>query len=532
MRRRDFLFQSLATTATLAAQSHPGPWEAGPIAHLLATASDRRILLKASFQAPLPRAPSLRVGQRLVPGSKTDTGGLFWEFDATSLEPGKPHELQLVDAARKPLCAPWNLKTLPDPAERTSRLRLLIYTCAGGHEALLSPDGGSRFLSLERRRRLLARALSFQPDAVIANGDHVYWDLRRKIASRMAASPAAIAYAGQFDRRLPVLSSPNERVLLRASGPQIAALYGTAFREVPVFFLSDDHDYFENDEADDQLITFPPEDFNLQLGRMTRRLYYPEFLPDANRPLGLPGSSALDRPAGVAEAYGTLRWGQLAEVLLYDCRRFITLNGPGGVFVAPEAEQWLKERMAAPGVAHLVNVPSTPLGWSAGKWGEWYPDILDDRGRLGVAKPKPYWQPGWAAQHDRLLQASSAMRGRIPLFVSGDLHAIGEGRLRRTGNLDLRANPVVSILSGPIGTARDGWPSAVRGTPPLPPQRIEIEEGQKALEENGFLILDFTPEKITARFFKWNIRLPDEAMDHLEPFRVTELQRPQTVKTA
>ena len=527
MRRREFLQAAAGALAAPGLQAAPeATWEAGSVAHLLATASHRRILLKASFQAPLGRAPSLRVAKRLFPGTKADTAGLFWQFDATGLEPGSPHELQLVDAARKPLCAPWNLKTLPDPAERTTRFRVLIYTCAGGHDALLTPDGSLRFLSLERRRRLLARALSFKPDAVIANGDHVYWDLRRKIAARMATTPAAIAYAGQFNRSLPVLATPNERVLLRAAGPQIADLYGTAFREVPVFFMTDDHDYFENDEADDQLITFPPEDFNLQLGRMTRRLYYPDFLPDANRPAGLPGSSALDRPPATAEAYGTLRWGQLAEILMYDCRRFMTLAGPGGVFVAAEAEQWLKDRMAAPGVTHVVNVPSTPPGWSAGKWGEWYPDILDDKGRLGVANPKPYWQPGWAVQHDRLLKASSEMRGRVPLFVSGDMHAIGEGRIQRTGNTDLRANPVVSILSGPIGTARDGWPSTLRGTPALPPQRIAMDERQKAIEENGFLILDFTPEKMTAQFYKWNVNMPDEAMDRLEPFRVTELPRP------
>jgi len=523
MRRRDFLFQGAG--GALAARNLQAAWQAGPVAHLLATASHQRILLKASFHSPLLRPPSLRAAKRFFPGTMTDTAGLFWQFDATGLEPGRPNELQLFDAARKPLCTPWNLKTLPDPTERTSQFRALIYTCAGGHDALLASDGSLRFLSIERRARLLARALAFKPDAVIANGDHVYWDLRRKVANRMATTPAAIAYAGQFDRRLPVLGSPNERVLLRAAGPQIADLYGTAFREIPVFFLTDDHDYFENDEADDQLITFPPEDFNLQLARMTRRLYYPDFLPDANRPTGLPGSAALDRAPGTAETYGTLRWGQLAEILMYDCRRFLTLGGPGGVFVAPEAEQWLKDRMAAPGVAHVVNLPSTPPGWTAGKWGEWYPDMLDDRGRLSVAKPKPYWQPGWAAQHDRLLKASSGMRGRVPLFVSGDLHAIGEGRIHRTGNTDLRANPVVSILSGPIGTARDGWPSAVRGTPALPPQRIEMEERQNAIEENGFLILDFTPDKITARFFKWTVKMPDEAIDLLEPFRVTEMDR-------
>src|SRR5262245_17596648 len=173
MRRRDFLFQSAAAAG--AARTLKADWEAGSVAHLLATASHDRILLKASFQRPRHRAPSLRAGKSFFPGTKTDTAGLFWQFDVTGLQSRKPHELQLVDASRKPLCAPWNLRTLPDPSEQVSRFRVLIYTCAGGHDALVSPDGSSRFLSLARRKRLLTRAAALKPDAVIANGDHVYW---------------------------------------------------------------------------------------------------------------------------------------------------------------------------------------------------------------------------------------------------------------------------------------------------------------------------------------------------------------------
>ena len=456
-----------------------------------------------------------------------DTAGIFWAFDASGLEPGQAHELQLLGDARRPLCAPWRLKTFPDLEARPEKFRLLIYTCAGGHDALTGQDGKLRFVSLARRQRLLARGLSFQPDAVIANGDHIYWDLRTKNAKYLGESPRGVAFAGRFDRRLPALGSANEAVLRGAAGPQIAELYGTRFREVPVFFISDDHDYFENDEADDRLVTFPPDDFMLRMARATRRLYYPEFLPDPGRPPGLPGSSALDRSGGVSECFGTLRYGRLAELMMYDCRRFLTLTGPSAVFVPPETEEWLISRMADPAVTHVINVPSTPPGWSAGKFGEWYPDILDAQGRLGVSKPKPYWQPGWALQHDRLLRACSAMRRRIPLIISGDLHAIGEGRIRRTGPVDLRANPVISILSGPIGTATDGWPSASRGTPALPPARVDIQEGLKPIEENGFLIADFTPDKITARFFKWKFdQMPDDGIDRLEPFRTTEMLLP------
>ena len=69
----------------------------------------------------------------------------------------------------------------------------------------------------------------------------------------------------------------------KAVGPQIADLYGTMMRSTPVFFLQDDHDYFENDEADDKLVTLPPDPFMLNLARASQLLYYPEFLPDAHR---------------------------------------------------------------------------------------------------------------------------------------------------------------------------------------------------------------------------------------------------------
>src|SRR5262249_8247865 len=155
------------------------------------------------------------------------------------------------------------------------------------------------------------------------------------------------------------------------------------------------------------------------------------------RPLGLPWSSAGDRPPGVSESFGTLRYGRLAEVLLYDIRRTATLAGPSAVYVDLEVEKWLKARTEATEDAHLIHAPSNPPGWTAGKWGEWYPDVLGPDRKLTIARPKPYWQPGWLKQHDRLIQTMSAMRGRVPLVISGDLHSIGIGRMLRSGALDL-----------------------------------------------------------------------------------------------
>ena len=86
---------------------------------------------------------------------------------------------------------------------------------------------------------------------------------------------------------------------------------------------------------------------------------------------------------------------------------------------------------------------------------------------------------------------------------------------------------MVSILSGPIGTAKDGWPSTLRGTPALPSLRIEMDEKLNAIEENGFLILDFTPEKMTAQFYKWNVNMPEEAID---PVSYTHLTLPTILR--
>src|SRR5262249_59777749 len=180
----------------------------------------------------------------------------------------------------------------------------LSFTRPGAHEAL--PAG---YPPPAIRNRLLRRALTFEPDAIVANGDHVYWDLLSPEGSKyLGATPEAKQLAGTFSRSALVFGGTNETVLKRAASPQIVPVYGSDFRSTPVFFLQDDHDYFENDEATDQIITFPPTWFMLQLARATQRLYYPEFLPDPTRPASLPWSSAADRVARVSESFGTIRF--------------------------------------------------------------------------------------------------------------------------------------------------------------------------------------------------------------------------------
>jgi hypothetical protein len=527
--RRAFLRGSTAAALGLAAPpdlftstaSAQPSWDAGVVQHLLPAVSDQRILIKASFREPMLEAPILHIGNTAVEGRMSDTRGEFWRFQATDLAPGRPYTLSLTGSRGRMLCEPWTLSTFPGPDERPSSFRVLFYTCAGGHDAF-------DFLPTAIRKRLLLRALTFKPDALVANGDQVYWDLLSPQFARITggASPLGERIAGKFDRSALVFGTDNETVLKRAAGPQILPIYGTDFRSIPTFFIQDDHDYFDNDEATDDIVTFPPPYFSLQLGRATRGMYYPEFLPDVARPLGLPWTSVDDR-SGLSECFGTVRYGRLAEILLYDIRRTQTLAGESAVYVDLEAEKWLKARTAAREVAHLLHIPSNPPGWTAGKWGEWYPDVLGNDGKLTTKKPKLYWQPGWLKQHDRLMEAIHAMPERIPLVMSGDLHAIAIGRMMRSGKLDMHDNPINAVLTGPISTGPSKWPSGRRGTGALPPAHLDMDEAVKPIEQHGFTIADFSPDKIVLRMFKWDVKTqgPD-AIEALEPFHTAELIKP------
>jgi len=497
-------------------------WDAGQVRHLLPTVSDTRILIKASFARPLTGAPTLRVGGATFRGAMNDTEGAFWQFHATGLQPGRRYSLALKASNGKSLCETWNLSTFPPRASQPPSLRVLFFTCAGGPDSIANSTDAltSGNLPTAIRNRLLRRALSFEPQAAVANGDHVYWDLH---TPRIASEKRDYTREKSFNRSALVFGSRNETVLKLAAGPQIVPVYGTDFRSTPVFFLQDDHDYFDNDEAFDEIVTFPPSWFQLQLARATQRLYYPEFLPDEGRPRGLPWDST--GGDAVSESWGTLRYGKLAEVLLYDVRRMCTLAGSSATFLDPEVERWLTTRSASPDATHLVHAPSNPLGWTAGKWMEWYPDVLNKAGKLTTKEPKPFWQPGWGMQHDRLVAAMHGMKGRIPLTISGDLHAFGIGKILRSGSTNLEKNPLTTVLAGPIGTAPGAWPSAFRGIGATPPEHLDLQEEIKPIEQHGFTMADFLHDRIRLRFFKWDLKTQTpEAIDSLQPFHTTEIQ--------
>lgn len=121
----------------------------------------------------------------------------------------------------------------------------------------------------------------------------------------------------------------------------------------------------------------------------------------------------------------------------------------------------------------------------------------------------------------------AATRGRVPLVVSGDLHAIAMGRMIRCGTQNLEGHPIVTVLSGPIGTRPGGWPSGRRGIRATPPAHIDLREDVAPIERHGFTLADFAPDRIELRFFRWDRNADSlDAIDSLEPFHVAHLPRP------
>ena len=126
-----------------------------------------------------------------------------------------------------------------------------------------------------------------------------------------------------------------------------------------------------------------------------------------------------------------------------------------------------------------------------------------------------------------MVQAVGGQPERVPIVISGDLHAIGVGRIHRAGGVNLASRPLTAVLSGPIGTSIRGFPSVVRGIGATPPAHLDLEESVTPIEDHGFTLVDFLPDRIVLRLFKWDVDLqPLEAIDQLRPFYTTELPRP------
>jgi hypothetical protein len=114
---------------------------------------------------------------------------------------------------------------------------------------------------------------------------------------------------------------------------------------------------------------------------------------------------------------------------------------------------------------------------------------------------------------------------RAPLTVSGDLHMLAFGTIIKSGGLDLSTNPVYAMCTGPLGSAELAFPSAFRGIPASVPVNLDVEEGVKPLEKNGFSIFDITPDVIRVRMFAWRPPEPLSKLKSLEPFFTIDIPR-------
>jgi hypothetical protein len=541
--RRDAIVAGAAALAAAPDAEAKATWDTGALRHVLPAATHDSFLLKCSFERPLKGKVLAHAGRQSAQGVATDSERRYWAFRLQGLEPGRTYTMRLTESGRD-LCDAWPLKTLPHPDDEPESFRVLAFTCAGGLEGQRGPRGVESFRSLAVRRRLLARGLSFQPDAVIANGDHVYWDQKSWL---LHVNPAIRDRTtrmydewGRLDPAHPMSSGANEALLERVGRTQIADLYGAMLRSTPCWFLPDDHDYFENDEAEERFVTFPPDRSQTDALRTVQTLFYPEFLPQPGLPQAMSGVVEAGWGAGLSRSFGLLKAGRLAEVLLYDTIGFMSLKDRNAGLAPPEVEAWLIERTRTASSRHLVHSPSFPVGWTCGKWREWYPDVVDvpaqgaagdvvvrthsfnGVGSTSTDRPKYLWQSGWYQQHQRLLQAM-AQSGRAAIVASGDIHAVGLTRIIRSGDLDLAGTPVHCFLVGPLGSSQSGFPSFARGVLASTPKALQAEGFESPREQNGFSVFDFDRNGVTVRQFGWNDVDGEGAIDTLAPFATTRI---------
>jgi hypothetical protein len=93
-----------------------------------------------------------------------------------------------------------------------------------------------------------------------------------------------------------------------------------------------------------------------------------------------------------------------------------------------------------------------------------------------------------------LAHAVLSCQRKAASIIQGDFHASAAGSIRRSGELTLK-NKVHVVLTGTLGTGDLPFPSSFRSVESKPSQLEGMEEVMKPTEENGFSIIDVTPEK-------------------------------------
>ena len=492
--------------------------QTGPIHHILPTVSHSQFVIKTSFYRP-QKALQIRVSGanqvQAIVGQQTDSKGRFWMFSAAHLAPDTEYTLQIENGSG-PVGDAWPLKTFPALDAHPDSMNLLCYTCAGGPSGISLPGGKEFFKPHHIRQSIFDTALAMKPDAAIAIGDHIYWDLRGSDSVTLRAGMIGQIITwylkqmfGVFDRTAEIIGTPNEDVLTAIGDDQIADLYGTRFKSVPMFFVADDHDYFENDDAD--LGTFPPDSFSRRAHAAMARLYYPAFIAEQSTVLADDEGTNIE---AYNRSFGTLRFGDLVEAPMLDCAGYLSVEGDQSVLFPRSVEDWLKSKIASEQTQHLAIIPSHPLAWTAGKWREWYPDVVapsktfaglvgnnlmaNVQGVLSAKAQKAVWQKGWWLQHQRLIEAIDRNQLRPTIILSGDIHALGAKSIHGSGDIDLSKRPIQSLLVGSVSTSTLAWPSAARSIPAASPEWLQTSDDVETREDNGFTMIKFSRTAVAA----------------------------------
>ena len=293
-----------------------GPGSRQTIRHILPTVTDTRISISCSLAQPV-QSLFLRVANEVYRGEQRDSEGLHWSFTAEDLTA----ILIPVAAFRRgdTFGDTWPLRTFPAEDAAVEQLKLAAFTCAGGGDAF-GFNGLQYFKPHAFRHRLFDELLAQSPDAVIAIGDHIYWDLRGGDRPPLGRRKSALirwiigAYLrvryGVFNRALPLLGSPNEAVLKRIANEQIADLYGTRFKSTPIYFISMIMTTSKTMTLKKTLLRSQPM-FSREAHRAVAELYYPS-LPHAPSP-------------ETHRSFGLFKYGNLFEAPLLDCAGQLSL---------------------------------------------------------------------------------------------------------------------------------------------------------------------------------------------------------------
>ena len=474
------------------------------VRHILPSVSHNKIAISVSL---FDKAENLEVkldNQRIIKGNRIDRDGTHWQFIIDNLQANRSYQLELF-TKQQSIFEAWNLNTFPDSEAEIENVSFMAFTCSGGGDGFKS-SGREFFKPFSFRQKLFKEGLSKQPDFAIAIGDHVYWDLRGEDSPPVGRNSKLIKFFlggylklryGVFDRTVTADSKNNEEIIKKIGNEQIADLYGTIFKSTPIFFIPDDHDYFENDDAEEDIVTFPADEFSKSAFKKMADLFYPPLL---------------DTPNGVPDRrIGRVRYGRAFEGLMADCAGNMTLGNQNAVLISNDDEKWIRRRIKTSNAEHLAFIPSHPLGYTAGKWREWYPDIVAEEGASGTVVnellsglkgilttevDKFLWQKGWFMQHQRLLKELSD-RSRNRFIFSGDIHAIGASTILESKDLVLNKE-IKTFLVGPVSSSTGTWPSFARGISAESPEYIQSRDIFSVLENNGFTIFHIEGEKAVA----------------------------------